>query len=164
MSNQFYQEVPRQLSKEDKHFIKLIHSGLNKSKAFRIAYPEHPSVRRYMDIKSQGDISEEGKKLRRRAAELVTIASKNKLQTRYMQKAITTYNDSMEKFSELSVQTAIDLVKNARSEKVRADLAIEGMRQKVGTPVQKVAMQQEKRVVLTFEKPTDDVIDTDDSF
>ena len=44
----------------------------------------------------------------------------------------------MEKFSELSVETAIDLGENARSEKVRADLAIEGMRHKVGTPVQKV--------------------------
>ena len=69
------------------------------------------------------------------------------------------YNKKMETFTNAAVDTAIDLVSNARSEKVRADLAIEGMRHRVGTPVQKVQVQQEKNVILTFGAPHKDDIE-----
>lgn len=139
--------IPRQLSSEDKEFIKHVEAGDKKAVAFRKAYPEHPHVKRW-------HIAEPGSPDKQRCSELIVTAAKNKLQAKYMRSAIVTYQDSMEKFSELSVDTAIDLVKNARSEKVRADLAIEGMRHKVGTPVQKVAVQEQKKVILTFEKPS----------
>lgn len=138
--------VPQQLTKEDKEFIKLIEEGSKKAPAFRKAYPNHPSVIKWHQ-------SEPGSPDHQRASELVISAAKNKLQAKYMRGAIVSYQDSMEKFSELSLETATDLVKNARSEKVRADLAIEGIRHKVGTPVQKVAVQEQKTVILTFQKP-----------
>lgn len=150
MSNQ-YKQIPRQLSAEDKEFIKLIEKGSKKAPAFRQAYPTHPHV-----IKWQN--SEPGSPDHQRAMELIIQAAKNKLQAKYMQSAIVSYQDSMEKFSELSLETATDLVKNARSEKVRADLAIEGIRHKVGTPVQKVAVQEQKTVILTFQKPSENKV------
>ena len=65
-----------------------------------------------------------------------------------------TYQDKMEEFSRHSLDTAIDLVQNARSEKVRADLAVEGMRHKVGSPTVKVAVQEKRTVILQFgDKP-----------
>ena len=67
-----------------------------------------------------------------------------------------TYQDKMEEFSALSLETATDLVKNARSEKVRADLAIEGIRHKIGTPVQKIAVKEDKVVHITFGEPPKD--------
>jgi hypothetical protein len=138
--------IPRQLSPEDKHFIKLIEGGSKKAPAFRESYPNHPAVIKWR-------VSEPGSPDRHRAIELIISAAKNKLQAKYMQSAIVSYQDSMEKFSELSVKAAIDLVENARSEKVRADLAIEGMRQKIGTPVQKIAIKEDRTVTLVFGDP-----------
>lgn len=134
------------LTDQDKTFLKLTEAGTKPSPAFREAYPDHPAVLIW-------NRSEAGSIDHQKAAEAIKQAAKNKLAAKYIKKALTTYQDSMERFSELSVETAIDLVQNARSEKVRADLAIEGMRQKVGTPVQKVAVQEEKTVILTFGKP-----------
>ncbi len=142
-------ESTRRLSDGDKQFLKLIDSGERPSPAFRQAYPDHPAVLQWLR-------AEPGSPDKLKAQMVLKDAAKNKLRAQYMQKALVTYQDSMEKFSELSVETAIDLVKNARSEKVRADLAIEGMRQKVGTPVQKVAIQEEKTVILTFGEPPKD--------
>lgn len=144
-SNQ-YQTVPRQLSEQDKLYIKLIGDGSKKAPAFRQAYPEHPQVIKWNQ-------AEPGSPDRQRAAELIIAAAKNKLQANYMNKAIVTYQTKMEEFSNRSLDTAIDLVENARSEKVRADLAIEGIRHKVGTPVQKVAIKEQQTVYLTFGAP-----------
>jgi len=139
----------RKLSDGDKSLLKLVESGELPSPAFRKSYPEHPAV-------IQWERSEPGSPDRQKAAEAIKQAAKNKLAAKYMSKALVTYQDSMEEYSALSVKTAIDLVKNARSEKVRADLAIEGMRHKVGTPVQKIAMEQKAVVYLTFDKPPED--------
>lgn len=145
--------VPKQLTGGDKDFIKRIEAGEKKASAFRAAYPDHPSVIGWHR-------SEPGSPDRQKYVELVVAAAKNKLQAKYMQSAIKTYQDSMEEFSNESLKTAIELVKSARSEKVRADLAIEGIRHKIGTPVQKVAVHQEQTVTITFgEPPKDDVID-----
>lgn len=141
--------VPRKLSKEDKEFIKLIEAGSKKAPAFRAAYPEHQAVKKWT-------LSEPGSPDRKRASELVIEAAKNKLQAKYMQGAIISYQDSMEKFSELSVKTAIELVSSARSEKVRADLAIEGIRHKVGSPTTKIQVQEEKMVIISFGEPPKD--------
>lgn len=146
MSNQYYKSIPQQLTPEDKAFIKLIGDGMKKAPAFREAYPNHPSVVKWRN-------SEPGSPDRRRAIELIIYAAKNKLQAKYMQPAVKTYTESMERFSDLSLETAIELVQNARSEKVRADLAIEGIRHKVGTPVTKVSVQEDKKVIITFGKP-----------
>ena len=137
------------LTPEDKHYIKLTEDGVRPSTAFRQAYPNHPTTIKWLQ-------SEPGSPDRQKAANQLKQYAFQKLNTKYMTKARETYQDSMEKFSELSVETAIDLVKNARSEKVRADLAIEGMRQKVGTPVQKVSVEEEKTIVITFGKPPED--------
>jgi hypothetical protein len=137
------------LSDGDKTFIKLKESGAKPSAAFREAYPEHEAVVFWNQTKA-------GTVQRQKASEVLAHAAKRKLNTRYIRRAMATYHDKMEEFSELSLETATDLVKNARSEKVRSDLAIEGIRHKVGTPVQKVAVQERKTVYLTFDEPPKD--------
>lgn len=139
----------QKLTPGDKNFIKLTEDGVKPSRAFREAYPDHKAVIMWNQAAS-------GTPEKQKAAEYIKQAAKYKLGAKYIQKATSTYQDSMERFSELSVQTAIDLVQNGKSEKVRADLAIEGMRQKVGAPTQKVAVQEEKTVVLTFGEPPKD--------
>lgn len=141
--------IPQQLTAGDKEFIKRIEEGEKKAPAFRASYPEHRQVVIWQQ-------SEPGSPDHKKAMELIVAAAKNKLQAKYMQGAIISYQDSMEKFSELAVETAIDLVKNARSEKVRADLAIEGIRHKVGSPTVKVAVQEKKLVILQFGDPPKD--------
>lgn len=139
----------QQLTPEDKQYIKLIGDGVKPSPAFREAYPEHDTVVFWGK-------TEPGTPERQKAAELLKQAAKFKLQTKYISRAMSTYQDKMEEFSILSLDAATDLVQNARSEKVRADLAIEGIRHKIGTPVQKVAVQESKVVHLTFGAPPKD--------
>lgn len=136
----------RQLSDGDKTFIKLHQEGVKKSAAFKQAYPDHPAVLAW-------ESSLPGTEARQKAAERIKGLSEDKLKTKYIQRALATYQDRMEEFSALSLETATELVQHARSEKVRADLAIEGIRHKIGTPVQKVAVQEQKTVYLTFSKP-----------
>lgn len=119
---------------------------MKKSAAFREAYPEHEAVRFYQ-------ITQPGSLERQKASEVLKDAAKTKLNAKYMKRALMTYQDKMEEFSALSLDTATELVKSARSEKVRADLAIEGIRHKIGTPVQKIAVKEEKTVILQFGKP-----------
>lgn len=144
----------RRLSAGDKDFLKLIEDGEKPSPAFRRAYPDHDAVITWTR-------SEPGSPDRQKASERIMQAAKHKLAAKYMQKAMLTYQDSMEQFSQLSLETAKELVVGARSEKVRADLAIEGIRHKIGTPVTKVAVQEKKVVYLTFDKPPEekDIID-----
>lgn len=139
----------RKLSPEDKAFLKLVENGTRPSPAFREAYPTHAAVIKWTT-------SEPGSPDHQKAAEVLKQAAKFKINAKYMQKALVTYQDKMEQYSELSLQTATDLVVNARSEKVRADLAIEGIRHKIGTPVTKVAVQEKKVVYLTFDAPPED--------
>lgn len=138
-----------QLSDGDKQFIKLTEAGTRPSPAFREAYPDHEAVKFWHITK--------GDKLQHiKAQEVLKDAAKRKLRAKYIQNALSTYQDKMEQFSALSLETATELVKSARSEKVRADLAIEGIRHKIGTPVQKVAVKEEKTVYLTFGEPPKD--------
>lgn len=134
------------LTDGDKQYIKLTESGIKPSPAFREAYPEHDAVKFY-------HMTEPGTPQRQKAAEALRDAAKQKLQAKYIKNALATYQDKMEQFSALSLDTATDLVQNARSEKVRADLAIEGIRHKIGSPVTKVAIKEDKVVYLTFGKP-----------
>ena len=69
----------------------------------------------------------------------------------------------MEEYSKLSLEAAIDLVKNARSEKVRADLAIEGIRHKISSPTVKVQSQESKVVHITFGEPPKEDSEIEDS-
>lgn len=139
--------APRKvLTDEDKEYIRLLNTGMKKNAAFRKAYPQNKTVRRYED-----SIGEE----RHRAAVSLNKVAYDKLDAKYMQEAMTDYQQRMKVFSDKAVETAIHLVENARSEKVRADLAIEGMRHEVGTPVQKVQVQQEKQVYLQFGTPSE---------
>lgn len=137
------------LTPEDKEFVKLSEEGVRPSAAFREAYPEHHAVKLYY-------ATESGTPDRQKASEILKDAAKNKLAAKYIKHALMTYSDKMEEFSKLSLDSAIDLVQNARSEKVRADLAIEGMRHKVGTPTQKIAIQDKKVVHITFGEPPKD--------
>lgn len=152
-----YRAHKRPVSEEEKLFIKMVSEGVNRSKAFRVAFPQHPTVKRYIDaVKNDAPAP-----VKRKASTQVTALSKDKLQTNHIQSALNTYQTRMDVFSDKSLETAIDLVENARSEKVRADLAIEGMRHRVGTPVQKVQVQEEKNVYIGFSNnhPDDDTSD-----
>lgn len=138
-----------QLTDGDKEFIKLTESGVKPSPAFREAYPEHDAVVFW-------NMTKPGTPDRQKAAEVLKQAAKGKLNTKHITRALTTYQDKMEEFSALSLETATELVKGARSEKVRADLAIEGIRHKIGSPTVKVAVQEKKVVILQFGAPPAD--------
>lgn len=138
--------MPGLLTPGDKEFLKLYEDGTKPSAAFRQAYPDHQAVVNYMT-------TETGTPERQKASEVLKDAAKTKLNAKYIKNALSTYHDKMEQFSALSLDTATELVQHARSEKVRADLAIEGIRHKVGTPVQKIAVQEQKTVYLTFGAP-----------
>ena len=150
-----YKRIPRPVTAEEKHFISLVGRGMKRSKAFREAFPTHKHVLARAEAKTP----EEKRVMNQR----IVQASKDRLQSKHIQSAMQQYNKKMEVFTDKAVDTAIDLVEHARSEKVRADLAIEGMRHRVGTPVQKVQVQEEKNVILTFGTPhkddKDDIID-----
>ena len=144
-----YKTVPRPLSPEDKRFIELVSKGMMKAKAFKLAYPDHESVKRYMEFKETRSPEEIA-----RAAELVNQATKTKLQTNRIQTALVSYQDRMEILADKSLDVAEDILDNGRSEKVKADLAIEFIRHRVGTPVQKIAVKEDKTVYITFGEPT----------
>lgn len=149
------------LTDGDKEYIKLTQDGERPSSAFRIAYPDHFAVKLWHE-------TQPGTPDRQKAAEILKDAAKGKLQAKYIKAALATYTDKMEQFSQLSLEAATDLVVNARSEKVRADLAIEGIRHKIGSPTVKVQSQESKVVYLTFGSPPENlppvrtVIDVDD--
>lgn len=143
----------QQLSNEDKAFIKLFQSGMKKSTAFREAYPNHDATIFY-------NMSQTGTPERKKASEILADAAKHKLGTKYISRALATYQDKMEEFSLLSLDTATELVQHARSEKVRADLAVEGIRHKIGSPTTKIAVQESKTVILQFgEPPKGDILE-----
>lgn len=147
-----YKSVPKPVTSEEKHFISLVGRGLKRSVAFRQSFPGHPTVIAYNSAATPEE--------KRRLSQSIVTLSKSKVQTKHIQNAMVQYNKKMEQFTDAAVDTAIDLVQNARSEMVRKDLAIEGMRHRVGTPVQKVQVQQEKNVTLTFSgRHPDDVDD-----
>lgn len=154
---QDYKRPPQILSAEEKTFIKLVAKGEKRTHAFRMAFPNHPTVKRYLDTVKSNDQPEE----RKRHAVSVNQLAKNKIQTKRIRAALVTYQRKMDEFSDLSLDTAIDLVQNARSEKVRSDLAIEGIRHRVGTPVQKMQVQQQEDIIITFGEKSK-VIDIDD--
>lgn len=137
------------LTDGDKEYIKLTEGGEKPSAAFRVAYPEHDAVRFW-------NMTTPGTPERQKASEVLANAAKTKLQSKYIKNALMTYQDKMEEYSALSLETAIDLVQNARSEKVRADLAIEGIRHKIGSPTVKIASQESKVVHITFGEPPRD--------
>ena len=145
MSNQYKKMPPQQLSEGDKN------AYAPAQPPYREAYPEHPAVVLWNKTRDL----EVSNTLRQEASDKLVQAAKTKLASNYMNKAIQTYTDSMEEYSQLSIETAIELVQNARSEKVRADLAIEGIRHKIGTPIQKIAVQEQRTVHITFGKPAD---------
>lgn len=141
--------MAQQLTQQDKEFIKLHTDGVKNSKAFKQAYPDHPAVIKW-------NAAPLGSEERQKYAEVIKDAAKTKLKTRYISRALTTYQDRMEEFSLLSLETAIELVQGARSEKVRSDLAIEGIRHRIGTPVQKIQTTEEQTVILQFGRPPGD--------
>lgn len=149
MSNQYQKTIPQQLTAEDKKFVKLLGEGMKKAPAFRESYPNNYQVQIW-------NRAEAGSPARRKAGELIATYARDKVNAQYMKSAIVSYTDSMERFSELSLIAATELVQNARSEKVRADLAIEGIRHKIGSPVTKVAVKKDERVVITFGTPPEE--------
>lgn len=156
-----YKRVLRPVTPQEKLFIKLISKGVKRSEAFREAYPEHHAVKRFMDVRKLPN-DPQNRIDRQRTASTVIQLAKDKLQTKHIQSAMVTYQKKMDEFSDLALTTAIDLVENAKSEKVRADLAIEGIRHRVGSPVQKMQVQQQQDIVITFGgRHPNDVIDVE---
>jgi hypothetical protein len=158
-SNQ-YKRVPKFLTPEDKAYIKMVAQGGNRSKHFREAYPNHPTVQKYMDIvRKQESNPEERTRLR----QSITQLSKDKLQASHIQSALMTYQSRMDNLAEKALVVADDLLDNG-SDKIKKDLAIEFIRHKVGTPVQKVQVASEQNITLSFGEPhpDDNLIDLED--
>jgi hypothetical protein len=147
--SQKYKAIARPLSDEDKLFVKLVSEGkMNRSKAFRTAYPNHPHSLNYREAFKSADAT-----ARKRAAMLSVQASKTKLQTKRIQTAMEKFQDRMDTIADKSLNVIDTILDHGRSEKVRADLAVEMVRHKVGTPTHKIAKSEEKVVYFGFGKP-----------
>ena len=144
-----YRKIPRVPTEEDRNFIREVVSGEKRTTAFKKSYPDHPAVRRYVDIVKNG-AEPKDKEERSTLTRTIIQLSKDKVQARYINDRLIAFSDSMEVLAAKSVYVANDLLDNGRSEKVKADLAMEFIRHKVGTPVQKVQAQVDKTVHLTF--------------
>lgn len=151
-SGRKHHSVPRIPNQQDRNFIRGVASGEKRSRAFREAYPDHPKVKRYMDI-VKGDAEPETPEERSKLADTIVQLAKDKVQAKYIRERLVAFQDSMDVLAAKSVYVANDLLDNGRSEKVKADLAMEFIRHKVGTPVQKVQAQIDKTVNLTFGVP-----------
>lgn len=151
-----YKRVARALSAEDKEFIRLVQTGMNRSKAYRLSHPDHPTVVKYIDaVKTEAPAEE-----KRRLSQSVTQLAKDKLQTNHIQSALTTYTKKMEDMADDSLVVLHDILLNGRSEKVRADIGMEFVRHRVGTPTQKVQVSEEKNITITFGDPhPEDIIE-----
>lgn len=150
-----YRRTPRPVSPEERVFLREIAKGTKRAKAFRIAFPEHPTVRRYMDAVKTDDTA-----YRKTVTQQVAALAKNRLQTNHIQQAMTVYQDRMNNLADKSLDVLEDILDTGRSEKVKADVALEFVRHKVGTPVQKMQVQQEQTITISFgDAHPDDVID-----
>ena len=99
---------------------------------------------------------------RRKLAVTIRSLAKDKAQAKYIQARLEDFTDAMDVLAAKSIQVADDILSNGRSEKVKADLAMEFIRHKVGTPVQKVQAQVEKTVTFSFGEAPDEVKARDD--
>lgn len=164
MTNAKYRSVPKILSSEDREFVRRVAEGEKRTDAFRKAYPNHPKVQRYMDIITHKVEPEEGE--RKSLSRTIIQMSKDKVQAKHIRERLVAFNESMDVLAAKSMLVANDLLDNGRSEKVKADLAMEFIRHKVGTPVQKVQAQIDKTVHLSFGTPSardnmDDIIEAE---
>lgn len=146
---------------EDRNFIRGIVNGQKKPTAFKESYPNHPTVKRYMDIVNKRvEPEDEGERSRLNAS--IAQMAKDKAQAKYIAERLVAFQESMDVLASKSIIVANDLLDNGRSEKVKADLAIEFIRHKVGTPVQKVQAQVEKTVHFSFGEPPEKIRGKDD--
>nr|DAT48139.1 MAG TPA: hypothetical protein [Caudoviricetes sp.] len=143
--------VPRPLSHGDIQFIKLLFDGKPRVEAFREAYPDNKVVQRWHATRPLPMDSRE----RRRATDTLKDSAQWKVNSKHIRKAIMTYQAKMDHLAELSLKVAEDLLTGARSEKVRADLATEFIRQKVGTPTQKSIQQTEQTITFSLDAPAE---------
>lgn len=135
-------------------FLKLVARGGNRSKHYRMAFPNDPAVQRYMDAVKTGDTA-----ARKKESQVVTQLAKNKLQTKHIQQALETYTNRMDQLANDALETVDEIMNDKQaSKKVRADLAMEMIRHKVGSPTQKVMQQSEGSIVISFgDRHPDDV-------
>lgn len=143
--------VPRPLSHGDIQFIKLLFDGKPRVAAFREAYPDNKVVQRWHATRPLPVDSLE----RRRANDTLNDSATWKVNSKHIRKAIMTYQAKMDHLAELSLEIAEDLLTGARSEKVRADLATEFIRQKVGTPTQKSIQHTEQTITFSLDAPAE---------
>lgn len=143
--------VPKQLSHQDIQFIKLLFDGKPRAAAFREAYPDNRAVQRWHKAQSLPMDSRE----RRNAKDNLQSAAIWKVNREHIRKAIMTYQKRMDRLAELSLTVAEELLTGARSEKVRADLATEFIRHKVGTPTQKSIQHTEQTITFSLDAPAE---------
>ena len=143
-----YKPIPRILTAQDREFIRLVAAGEKRTRAFRIAYPDHPSVKKYMDIINGKKEPAEGERVS--LSRSIIQLSKDKVQSKAINARLQDFEESMNVLAAKSMLVANDLLDNGRSEKVKADLAIEFIRHKVGSPTVQVQQQVDKTVHLSF--------------
>lgn len=144
--------IPRALTPEDRKFVRMVADGERRAHSFRKAYPNHPKVKRYMDIvtgKEEPKVEDERKKL----ALSINVLAKEKAQAKYIKRHLENFSEAMDVLASKGIIVANEILDNGRSEKVKADLAIEFIRHKVGAPTVKVQQQIDKTVNLTFGAP-----------
>lgn len=124
-----------------------------------MAFPDNKNVKLYMDAVKTDD-----KETKKKAMLRIKSASAEKLQTQYMQNEMEVYTERMNKLANDALTTVDDIMNDpGASKKVRADLAMEMIRHKVGTPTQKIKQETDKHVTISFGEPhkDDDIRDVE---
>lgn len=146
-------QANRMLSPQDKEFAKLIAEGsMKKSKAYRQAYD--------IVLPPQGHPD--------RKAELARTASLavQKTKSEKIARAVKEAQNHMDSLFVDSLEVAEEILNHGRSEKVRAELAVEFIRQKQGAPTTKIKneLPDTQVVIVVGERPAPKVGDTNKYF
>lgn len=157
-------EIQKQLTKVDLEFVSLMQQGFTKVEAYREAYRDHPNVKRLvaeveaadnvagLDYKQVAEVRETARKAAANLRELAYQKAKRK----DIRLAFHHIVKRMETLAADAVDVWEEIMLYGRSEKVRADLAMEAVSHQLGKPTQKVLSQSDNSITITIgEAPPD---------
>lgn len=155
--------IPQQLTAQDRVYVSLLDQGFTKPQAFEEAYQDNVAVVRLkaaverLDIlEDENDFSADMMKDIREARYDVQLArtrvgqlAREKAKTKKISIAFNTFSRRMEDIAVDALDVWEDLMLNARSEKVRADLVVRAVEHQTGQPTVKVLSQQNNEITIT---------------
>lgn len=138
------------LTEQDIAFVAAKAQGLSNIDALIDAYPHHPRVKEWATMRDSDDpkLREQGKLMLRRMAHMIQRRRPVTVLSEHYQRRIA-------QMGETALDTLEELMLEGKSEKVRADVAIEVTRHNLGNPDKDQTKGAETVVVIIGEPPKD---------